>query len=112
MMTIPIGLDRSGKMALPFTSYILLVILEDDNMERLKEHDPGEVPVSKLPEPWCRLKLDWIQLVYASPDEVRTLMSLARDEVPAYVKRTLYRGWKFRPEKGDNDSGFQRPKDN
>lgn len=112
MMSIPIGLNNAGLTRPPFTSYVLLVIFEDENIERMKEHDPGELVIEKLGLPWSVLQPAAIHFIYASPDEVRTLMSLPPDQVQGYIKTVLFRGWKFQPEKGDNDDSYQRPKQN
>lgn len=114
MISIPIGLNRAGTEtagAAP-ASYVLLIILEDENISRLKQYDPGELSIAKLGEPWCNLKLAGIHFIYASPDEVKTLMSLPYTEIGSYIKKTLFRGWKYKPEEGDNDSSYQRPKEN
>ena len=60
MITIPLRLNQ--------LSYILLVIIEDENLQRLKQYDPGEVVLSKLGTPWTHLALESVQLAYATPD--------------------------------------------
>lgn len=100
MMTIPLQVN-SGE-------YDLVIILEDENIERLKGYDPGEVDISKL-GPFSNLRVRRIQIAYANPEEVKLIGLCNTRGQLAETLNNLSRGWKFRPELGDSDMAYQSP---
>ena len=82
----------------------LLIVLEDDNISRIKEHDSAEVKWSQLGA-FCTMKPRIIGISYASAEEVARLHELiGADDVVGALK-LLTGGFKFRPELGDHDFG-------
>ena len=45
--------------------YSVFVILQDDNLERIKTYDPAEITLNKMPDPWISMKLKDILIGYA-----------------------------------------------
>lgn len=81
----------------------LLVVLEDDNIERIKQYDPAEVKWSDLP--YWAVRPGVIGIGYATADEVRRIHEFAEAGKPEEAIKLVSRGWKFRPERGDHDFG-------
>lgn len=103
MITIPLQINR--------TEYDLFIVLEEENLTRLKEYDPAEILTSRLGS-FANLKVRGFYIYYASPEEVLQVASCQNlGEVAACLKN-LSRGWKFRPEQGDNDAPYQSPAKN
>lgn len=100
MMTIPLQVNS--------VEYDLVIVLEDENIERLKGYDPGEVDISKL-GPFSNLRVRRIQITYANPEEVKLIGLCNTRGQLAGILNNLSRGWKFRPELGDNDMAYQSP---
>lgn len=90
------------------TSFDLFVILEDENIERLKEHDPAEILPGNCGPAFNGLGLRSVQICYLSPGEVEEAVDLLRDGQINEVIKRLLKGWRFRPEHGDHDQGPQR----
>lgn len=88
----------------------LWVILEHENMERLRAYDPGEIIVDKFPEPWRSMRVRNIQLCYATPlDMAEVTMRLKAGEIQTALK-FLSRGFKYRPDAGDHDDPYKSKK--
>jgi hypothetical protein len=89
--------------------FVLVVVLFDESIKRMKEYDPGEILISRLGLPWARWHLQTIHLHYATAEEGNKLSSIKdMAELKAFLNH-LARGWKFRPEAGDGDSMYQTP---
>ena len=87
----------------------LIVVLEDENLERIRDHDPAEQDVLRLPDVWRRQRVRRIQIGYLTPDEMREGMErLESDRNPVRLLQMVFARWKFRPEKGDNDMPYAR----
>ena len=104
MVTLPLQVSM--------THYDLFLILEDDNLERIKAYDPAEVALRRLPPAWHKLTVRNIQLCYATAEELKLLMGATN--IVEVVKRlkVLSRGWQFKPEQGDSDASYQTPAKN
>lgn len=79
----------------------LFLILQDDNIERLKEHDPSRVPIHQLPEGFSNLTVDAVSICYADKEDMKQLEALGMvGDLPSLKKALtlLSRGWKNRPE--------------
>jgi hypothetical protein len=96
-------------MVLPFqlnsAEYSMFVILEDDNIERIKAYDPAEVNVPKMGD-WTRLKLRDVIITYATPQEVAEFTKLCTQDKALEAMRLLSRGFKYKPEAGDHDRPY------
>lgn len=87
-------------------SYQLAVILEDDNLKRIKEYDPAEVLTDKLGAPWTGMKLVGITIHYATTKEIQELSRCVNPAQATAMLRSLSRGWKYRPKEGDHDGNY------
>ena len=104
MISIPLQLSA--------TEYDLFIVLEDDNIDRIvKDRDPAEIRSSAMGS-FARLKIRNINILYASVDDVRLLMACTTRGDLAKCLLNIGRGWKFRPELGDNDMAYQSPNKN
>ncbi len=93
-------------------SFDIFVILEDDNLERMKAYDPAEVVKAHLGKPWEKLKLRNIMIGYATAEDLANFHDFVlAGDVEAGLK-WLSRGWAYRPERGDSDRNYEslRPK--
>jgi hypothetical protein len=88
------------------TSYTLFIVLEDTNLERLREHDPAQVELSKMTPPWPSLHLDDFVIAYAAVEEVKLFKELVQADRVGDAVGMLSRGFRFRPDKGDHESGY------
>ena len=84
----------------------LIVVLEADNLERLKQADPAEIHLRQTGK---RLVNPSVLICYEaeSPELTAVLQSGNLKKIIAHLQR----GWKFRPEKGDHDRGSERLSD-
>lgn len=79
MITIP--MQRAD-----LATFDLLVVFEELNVTRLKEHDPAEIDIAKFPEPFPSLKLNKVFLAFASPVDTSIIAGLAtRGDVPGLL---------------------------
>jgi hypothetical protein len=84
----------------------LLIVLGPDNVERMKEKDPVEIYWDQLP-----FSLDLIKTIgisYATDAELVQMEQLARQGKTNEAVKMAISGWKYRPEKGDHDLGYQK----
>lgn len=87
--------------------YDLFVILEDENIERIKNYDPAEIVTQNMPKPWRSMSIRNVILMRATSEEMIHITSLHNfDDVKAAIKN-LSRGWKYKPKSGDNDGSYQ-----
>lgn len=95
-------------MIIPFrcseTEYTLLIVMQDGNIERLKSYDPAEVPMDQMPTELTEgLKLRNVVLAYATREEVQKIVTDTQLGMPLTgILKMLSRGWKYRPECGDD----------
>lgn len=104
MMTLPLQIDP--------TCYDLFVVMEDENLERIKKYDPAEILGKNLGMPWQLLRIRNIVILYATAEESKRLSSVASKEDVVHNLKNLSRGWAFRPDKGDHDGHYQKPNQN
>lgn len=104
MMTVPLQIDA--------VHFDLFVILEDENIERIKNYDPAELVGKSLGSPWIYLRIRNVIILYATADETRRLSECANKPATVDMLRHLSRGWEHRPDKGDSDESYQRPNQN
>lgn len=82
----------------------LLVVLEEDNIERIKEHDCAEVIWSQL-GPYASMRPETIAIGYASAAEMKEISQWATQGETEKALKLVTGGFKFRPEMGDHDAG-------
>jgi hypothetical protein len=94
VILIPIGV--------PGERYVLLVVLQDDNLERMRQHDPCDVRMHNLGPTWLNTKLEEVVVAYANAEESAEAEAMARRGAsPIDFLRYFMRGYNFSPEKGD-----------
>jgi hypothetical protein len=83
----------------------LLIVMSEENIERIKQYDQAEVHWGQLPPEYSMRKPRTIGVGYATEAEMvqieKLVMKGKKDEAFALVTR----GFKYRPEKGDHDFG-------
>lgn len=89
-------------------TYQLFVVLEDENLERIKQHDAAQVRPN-LGNIWDALTLTDVWLCYISKEEQPEFRQLIEERNFAAVIKLLMAGWKHRPELGDSDT-IQMPR--
>ena len=86
------------------TAYSIIVLLEDDNLERIKAYDPAEITIRKLG--LSHLRLQDVVIGYATAQEAAQVAAIRdRAEIPELLKK-LSRGYQYRPDKGDHDGPY------
>lgn len=94
------------------SSFHLFIVLEEENIERLKLHDPAAVYFNKLGAPWEFLRYRQVNVLFASAEEaIRLGNAKDREDLVKQLKE-LSRGWMYRPDKGDSDAPYQRSAQN
>lgn len=83
----------------------LLIVLEDDNVARIKEHDCAEIHWNQVQRMYPRMTPATIGIAYATPSEMVQIQAfIEKDDVKSAIK-LLTVGFKYRPEAGDHDFG-------
>lgn len=83
----------------------VIVILDSQNFERMKEADPAQIPLHNGKH-GKRLINPLICICYEEmTPEMETVLKSGN---PDLISKFLTRGFKFRPELGDHDDGFQK----
>lgn len=83
----------------------LVIVLGDDNLERIKQYDPVEVIWHELPWRVSSRFPHTIAVAYATREELELIERLAKDGKQEEALQLVTRGWRFRPELGDHDFG-------
>lgn len=98
-------------MVIPFQvnpeEYVLLIVLQDGNIERLKKYDPIDAPlkhVNGMGRGFEGLKLKSVAIAYCTPEESQQIQDgCAMGKTIKSVLNIVSRGWEFHPEQGDAD---------
>lgn len=88
----------------PNGDFDLLIVLEQENIDRIKEYDPAELKWNELGY-FSDVKPRSIQITFGSPEDIKKIHELAKVGKPVEAIKLVTRGWKFRPESGDHDFG-------
>lgn len=101
--------SKSHVLSIPMTRddgrMDFFIILGRNNIARLLQYDPLELPLSRLPDDVPIDKIDKIFVAYASEKEMKDLMAAGEKSTKEVAEQlqNLFRGWKFRSEMGDCD---------
>lgn len=87
-------------------TYGALIVLEDVGMDRLREHDPAMIDLPRMGEPWASLQLTSLTLAYETTEDCAKISALVRENKIGEVMRFITRGFKYRPELGDDDAPY------
>jgi len=84
--------------------YIIICALQDENLERIKQKDPAQLQIYRLGEPFSKLNLREVHLTHITDKEMEVIQTMISngEDVRGFLKK-LCSGWKYRPDKGDND---------
>ena len=99
MLVIPIELKDGG--------YDLMIVLEADNLSRMRENDPAIVELDKLVGPWQGRELREIHIVAPTAEDLVKAITMAKERKLIAALKFLERGWLFRPEQGDHNQPYQ-----
>jgi hypothetical protein len=78
-------------------SYVLVVVMEEENLKRIAERDPAEIKLDEMPGPWCGMRCTKVLIAFATQVEVEGMVGKTLKELWG----ELTRGWKHRPDLGD-----------
>jgi hypothetical protein len=94
-------------MALPVIvnerCYDLFIILQDDNIERMKAYDPAELITANFAERFTDRNIRTIVMMYGTKADISRFTTMCQAGDVRGALRYLARGFKFRPEAGDED---------
>ena len=93
-------------MQVSTNEYSVFLVMGESNVQRIKEWDPAVFSPLKLGHPWNSMKLRDVVIMYASPGEIELLDQVKSLEQLKDYLRLLSRGFKFRPDLGDNDAPY------
>jgi hypothetical protein len=79
----------------------VMIVLGPENLARIKEKDPLVVKWWEFP--FADQKPGQIGISYATDAELTQMTQLARQGKTGEAIEMAMRGWKYRPELGDND---------
>ncbi len=83
--------------------YDLFIILQDENIARMKAYDPVEVVTAQFPIPIADRKIHNVMVMYATDEDVETITALCQaGQLPKALKY-LSRGFRFRPDDHDDE---------
>jgi hypothetical protein len=87
--------------------YSVFVVLEEENLERMKAYDPAEFNLWKLGDSWLTLRLRDVIIGYATGPDSARVMELCRAGKPNSALRHLSRGFRYRPDQGDSNLPYE-----
>jgi hypothetical protein len=85
----------------------LVIVLDEQGIERIKQYDPAEIPWSELPPDISLRGPATIAVAFCTAAEQKEIerMSLSDPDWKTKAIEMVSRGFKFRPEAGDHDFG-------
>lgn len=90
--------------------YDLFIILEDENIARLHEHDSAEVVKAHFGSPWTERSIRNVVIMHASPEDKQQIQELTTASGIRAFLQNLARGFRYRPSQGDSDKPYKRRK--
>jgi hypothetical protein len=88
------------------TEYDLNIILEDENIARMKEYDPAEIITGLMTDQFKQLKIRNVTILYANATDLAHVMILCDAGKPREALQYLARGFEFRPDRGDSNEPY------
>lgn len=85
----------------------ILIVLADENIERMKRYDPAQVLWKGLPPEYAMRQPESVGVAYATADELVEIECMSQSDPDWKEKalKMLSRGFEFRPDLGDHDFG-------
>jgi hypothetical protein len=85
----------------------LLIALDDENIERIRQYDYAEVVWPQLPREYSMRRPSTIGITFCTKEEQEQIavMSNTDPEWKEKAFKLLTRGFEFKPDRGDNDFG-------
>jgi len=85
----------------------ILIVLAEENIERLKRHDPAEVIWATLPVDCSARRPETIGVAFATAEELKEIerLSVCDPDWKEKAIKILSTGFEFRPDLGDHDFG-------
>jgi len=81
--------------------YVLVIVLGQDNIERMMANDPAQLGLYQLPPPWPDLRCRDLFIAYETDENMARIETLCRQQNEREAWEYLMRGWQNRPDKGD-----------
>lgn len=85
----------------------VMVVIEDENLERMKAYDPAQLAIDKLGFPWSTLTVKTVLIVHATPADLKHIDELARTGQAVRAVEYMSKGFTYDPGKGDNDDPYK-----
>lgn len=82
-------------------SYDLFIILEEENVVRMKAYDPPEILTTALPTECLARKVNNIVLMYATDRDLTAVIAACAVGDVRTALRILSRGYQWRPDRGE-----------
>lgn len=95
MLSLPVIINES--------CYDLFIILDEDNVARMKAYDPAEVVTGNFSAKFMEHKVRNIILMYGTAKEIELFTRMCQAGEVRGALRLLSRGYRWRPESGDQD---------
>jgi hypothetical protein len=103
MYVIPFQLNAS--------QYSVFIVLQEENLERIRQYDPAEVSLAKVhelqPQRFEGLKLKDVLIGYGTDADVREALHLLATGAVRQGLQLLSRGFRYRPDAGDHDGPYK-----
>lgn len=92
-------------MLAPEPGYMnVVVVLDEEGLMRVRQHDPGELDLRKLPAEWQGLKIKTVSIAYEDRLGQQKVLELMRAGKLREAMQHLFRGFKVQP--GDDDAPY------
>lgn len=87
------------------SEHVLLLVMDEENVERMVANDPWEFDVANAPSSKKKQAIQHVIVAYAKKDEIPMLLALRDERGLEAVVRYLYRGFQLT----DTDAKRQTP---
>ncbi len=98
-------------MALPVIvnerCYDLFIILQDDNIERMKVYDPTEVILANFADRFIDRLVRNIVIMYGNEADIVRFTAMCQTGDVQGALRYMARGYKWRPQDRDESGGYE-----
>ncbi len=95
LLVIPFSVTNVG--------YSLMIVLQEGNIDRIREYDPAVVVMRELPPDMGQL-VD-VVVTFATTEDAAFIEECGRTGRISEALKRLTRGYRFRPDLGDHDGG-------